>query len=83
MRTTLSLDEDVAAELRQLAEKRGGRWKETVNEALRAGLILLRRPEPRPPPYTTPVVDTGRPLLAGIESVSEMLELAEGDGYPR
>jgi hypothetical protein len=39
MRTTLTLDEDVAALLRQRARETGRPFKQVVNEALRAGLI--------------------------------------------
>lgn len=38
MRTTLTLDDDVAARLKHLAEQRQTSFKETVNEVLRRGL---------------------------------------------
>lgn len=38
MRTTLTLDEDVAAKLKAEARKSGRSFKETVNQALRLGL---------------------------------------------
>jgi len=38
MRTTLTLDDDVAAELRKRARKTGKPFKALVNDALRAGL---------------------------------------------
>lgn len=38
MRTTVSLDPDVAAKLRRLARERGVSFKEALNGALRAGL---------------------------------------------
>lgn len=37
MRTTLTLDDDVAARISEEMRKRGGTLKETVNELLRAG----------------------------------------------
>lgn len=37
MRTTLTLDEDIASQLRQLRKLRGVGLKALVNEALRAG----------------------------------------------
>ena len=39
MRTTLTLDDDVAAQLRRLARETGRPFKQVVNEALRAGLM--------------------------------------------
>ncbi len=43
MRTTLTLDEDVAAKLKAESRRSGRSFKETVNEALRLG--LERRPK--------------------------------------
>lgn len=39
MRTTLTLDDDVAAHLRRLARETGRPFKQIVNDALRAGLL--------------------------------------------
>ncbi len=39
MRTTITLDDDVAAQLRQLARETGRPFKQVVNDALRAGLL--------------------------------------------
>ncbi len=38
MRTTLTLDDDVAAKLREAARESGASFKETVNTILRRGL---------------------------------------------
>jgi hypothetical protein len=38
MRTTLTLDDDLAARLRELAHRRGTSFKHVVNETLRRGL---------------------------------------------
>lgn len=38
MRTTLTIDDDIAARLRERARERGLPFKRVVNEALRAGL---------------------------------------------
>ena len=42
MRTTLTLDDDVAAELKKAAYERGEPFKRVVNEALRVGLAASR-----------------------------------------
>ena len=47
MRTTLTLDDDVAALLSRAVKRRGGAFKDTVNEALRLGLEAMARPSPR------------------------------------
>lgn len=49
MRTTLTLDDDVARLLRERTRLTGAPFKEVVNEALRSGLQAHRRPsEPLP-----------------------------------
>ncbi len=81
MRTTLTLDDDLAIALRRRAEATGAAWKETVNEAIREGLAQLdRRPEPRPP-YRIQTSDPGPPALVGVHSVHDMLAYAEGEDY--
>lgn len=48
MRTTMTLDDDLFAKFKAEAHERGIRFKEVVNEAVRAG---LRRPAPPAAPY--------------------------------
>ena len=51
LRTTLTLDRDVAERLRQERRRTGKSMKASVNEALRRGLALGGRP-PRAPRFT-------------------------------
>ena len=44
MRTTMTLEKDVAARLERLARARRQPMKTLVNEALRAGLSVIERP---------------------------------------
>ena len=46
MRTTLTLDPDVARRLKSRMAEKGSSLKEAVNEALRAGLARTGRDEP-------------------------------------
>ena len=78
MRTTLSLDADVAARIRQLRRK-GATLREIVNAALRKGLDELERPEKKKP-FRTRAVSLG-PLSSNVDDVAEVLALAEGDDY--
>jgi len=49
MRTTLTLDQDVAARIQQVVRRSGKTLKDVVNEALRHGLGLTAQPvQPRP-----------------------------------
>jgi hypothetical protein len=44
MRTTVTLDADVAAKVKALARERGISFKEALNQAVRAGLVSGRGP---------------------------------------
>jgi hypothetical protein len=46
MRTTLTLDDDLAAQLKEHAHRRGISFKAAVNEAIRSGLERPRRRRP-------------------------------------
>lgn len=78
MRTTLTLDEDVAAKLKSEVRRSGRSFKETVNQYLRLGLNTPAAPEPREP-FQVEARDLGeiRPGLS-LDNVSELLEHAEG-----
>ncbi len=79
MRTTLTLDDDVAARLERL--RRDRRFKDLVNEALRAGLERLEE-EVREPieRYAVQPVE-GRPRRTDLDNVSEVLAEIEGDDF--
>jgi plasmid stability protein len=78
MRTTLTLDDDVAAKLRAEARRSGRPFREVVNEALRRGLAT-RRSARSPEPFTVQTRDLGylRPGLS-LDSVADLLEQVEG-----
>ncbi len=79
MRTTLTLDPDVAALAERMQRVRGGSFKAIVNEALRYGLRAMAAPSGQPVTYTTPAVDLGRCLVGSLDDVAEILALAEGE----
>lgn len=78
MRTTITLDEDVAAKLRALMRRSGQSFREVVNTTLRQGLT-------RPPaavgqgPFQATVRDLGglHPGLR-LDNIGELLEQIEG-----
>jgi len=82
MRTTLTLDDDVAVQLDRIRRTRHVALRDAVNEALRRGLRELadNRESPRQV-YHTPAVDLGRCLMGSIDSVTEALAVAEGDDF--
>ena len=81
MRTTLTLDADVAALLRRMQQTRGDSFKEIVNDALRRGLRQMHTPSDPLPRYRTPTVDLGRCLVGSLDDVSEVLAVAEGERF--
>lgn len=62
MRTTVTLDPDVAARLKAVARERGVSFKEALNSSVRTGLADAGRPAR---PYRVPVRSMG--LRAGID----------------
>ena len=81
MRTTLTLDDDVAAAIERLRRARDTNLKDIVNEALRKGLSdLTARPKQREP-YQTQVVELGRVRMSSIDNISESLAIAEGETF--
>jgi len=78
MRTTLTLDEDVAAKLKSEARRTGRPFRAVVNETLRRG--LARRPAAvRREPFRVATRDLGE-LRAGLslDNVGDVLEQLEG-----
>jgi hypothetical protein len=81
MRTTLTLDDDVAAALEKLRKSRDQSLRAGVNEALRRGLsALAARPEPRVP-FRTESVSLGRCLVGNVDNVADALAVAAGEPF--
>ncbi len=79
MRTTLTLDPDVAERVERLQAARGTSMKDIINQGLRAGLDRLEHPAP-PRRFRTKKV-TLKPRGTSVDDVAEVLALAEGDDY--
>jgi Ribbon-helix-helix protein, copG family len=81
MRTTLTIDDDVAAVLDRLRKSRDANLKQLINEALRRGLKeMTGRSKPRETLRTRSVA-LGRLLIANIDNIGEALVAAEAEGY--
>lgn len=77
MRTTVTLADDVAAELDRLRRERSIGVSEALNELARAGMI--RKKEPRKK-FVQQTYNLGEELI-DVTNVAEALEQAEGPGY--
>lgn len=76
MRTTLSLDDDVAALLEQMRAAGGTTFKQVVNRALREGLARMASPAETSPFRTRPV-DLGNSYYPNLDNVWEVLDEVE------
>lgn len=82
MRTTITLEEDVAALVKKAMKVRRASLKVVVNEALRAGLVpLTERAHEDGPRFRTRTFDGGRCLIGNLDSVGEVLAILEGETF--
>lgn len=81
MRTTLTLDDDVAVRLEKLREERNDSFKAIVNEALRRGLDRIEAPPERREPYRLRPFSPGRCLVNQLDDVAGVLAVVEGDDF--
>ena len=77
MRTTLTLDQDVAAKLKTVMRQTGRSFKDTVNETLRSGLAWQDRVK-KQKPFKVHARNLGlRPGL-DYDNIGKLLEQVEG-----
>ena len=81
MRTTLTIEDDVAALLERARSSGARSLKDVVNDALRRGLEAMNAPGPERPRYDTPTSDLGRCIIGGLDDVPEALVAAEGEDF--
>ena len=81
MRTTMTLEKDVAARLDQLARRRRLPMKTIVNEALRRGLEAMDHPPEPANPYRVRAWNLGGSLVGSLDNVEEVLSRAEGEDH--
>lgn len=80
MRTTLTLDPDVAAKAKEGAARLRKPFKDVINAALRAGLDDVLAP-PAAKPYRTKPRQLGlRPGL-NYDKISELIAIGEGEAH--
>lgn len=77
MRTTLTIDEDVAALLDREVRRTGEPFKQVVNRFLRLGITASKQPVKRP--FKVTPINLGLPR--DFIKVEELLEYLEGPDY--
>jgi len=81
MRTTLTIDDDVAEVLERLRKSRDASLKDLINEALRRGLKDMSSRTKRRERLQTRAVALGQLRIAGLDDIGEALTIAEGEAY--
>jgi hypothetical protein len=76
VRTTLTIDDDVAALLKKEVRKSGEPFKQVANRLLRLGLTAAKQPTRKP--FVVKPMNLGLPQF---EKVEELLELLEGPDH--
>lgn len=80
MRTTLTLDEDVAAKLKAESRRAGRPFRQVVNETLRRGLASPSATGPRKP-FKVKARELGLKPGLSLDNVGELLEQVEGPAF--
>ena len=81
MRTTITIDDDVAVELARIRGRCGDSFKKVVNDTLRAGLAHAAAARPPRRPYRTRPVSRGRCKLDSVDQIARVVAIAEGEGH--
>lgn len=79
MRTTLSLDDDVARLLSKESRRSGASFKQVVNHFLRLGLMASKQPLRKP--FVVRPINLGLPAGLSYDNVEKLLEFLEGPEY--
>jgi hypothetical protein len=80
MRSTLTLDPDVAAKAKQGAARLRKPFREVINAALRVGLDEILSP-PAARPYRTKARPLGLRREFSYDNISELIAAAEGEDH--
>ena len=81
MRTTLTIDDDLATALKALARDSGKTFKAVVNEVMRRGLMTGEKPVPDRETFVVESVRCG--FLPGIDplKLNQLVDELEVDGF--
>jgi len=81
MRTTLTIEDDLAARIDKALATRRISLKALVNDALRRGLDDMDRPVESTPEYIVRTVDLGECRIPNLDSVADVLAYGEGEAF--
>jgi hypothetical protein len=81
MRTTLTIDDDIASDLKRLQREGDTKWKDLVNEVLRRGLSDVAQTKKKRKPFRMKTFDCGPLLVDSIDNVWEVLDQVDGEKF--
>jgi hypothetical protein len=81
MRTTLTLDDDVAARLKAAVRTRRRPFKTIVNETLRAGLAAVEKRAASRRPHRTRGFNLGPGLVGSLDNIEDVLARVEDEPH--
>ena len=80
MRTTLTIDDDVAAAIVKRRAEHGTGLRREVNDLLRTGLAAASQPDANATePYELPTFDPGRALVTDPRALTDLLDDEDDD----
>lgn len=80
MRTTTTLDDDVAAKVTAEAKRTGRSFKDALNDLIRRGITAKRAEQPRER-FMVQARDLGMRDGITLDNISELLEQVEGSRH--
>ena len=80
IRTTVSLDDDVAARVKRESLSRGASFRDTLNDLLRAALLAIEY-KPRRRALAIRPTHMGHKPGLNYDSIESLLEYGEGDRH--
>ncbi len=80
MRTTLKLDDDVAAALKETAYQTGQSFEAAVNTTLRAGLVAIEAPPEQKPYRLVPVALGAIQPSVDLDKALQLADALEDEG---
>lgn len=78
MRMTLTVDDDLAAQLQQLRKQRSKSLKSVVNDVIRQGLNANGSVKRKKRRFVVQTFDLGPSLIGSLDNIGEVLERIEG-----
>lgn len=80
MRTTVTIDDDLLAQIEDLRRREGLSFRGALNQLLRAGIQSQGQP-PKPTPYRTPTRKLG--LRTGVDAtkLNQLVDEMEADAF--